>query len=68
MNTFTSYTCLIAGNDIVVENLTFVNAAGGVGRRSRCTWKGTVLFRNCRLIGDQDTLFASGEAEPPVLR
>jgi pectinesterase len=62
LNTFTSYTCLIAGNDIVVENLTFVNASGRVGQAVALHVEGDrCIFRNCRLIGDQDTLFASGE-------
>jgi len=62
LNTFTSYTCLIAGNDIVVENLTFVNASGRVGQAVALHVEGDrCIFRNCRLIGDQDTLFVSGE-------
>jgi len=62
LNTFTSYTCLVAGNDIVVENLTFVNASGRVGQAVALHVEGDrCIFRNCRLIGDQDTLFASGE-------
>lgn len=62
LNTFTSFTCQIAGNAITFENITFVNSAGQVGQAvaahvegDRCT------FRNCRFIGNQDTLFASGE-------
>ncbi len=62
LNTFTSYTCLIAGNDIVVENLTFVNASGRVGQAVALHVEGDrCIFRNCRMMGDQDTLFASGE-------
>ncbi len=62
LNTFTSYTCLVAGNDIVMENLTFVNASGRVGQAVALHVEGDrCIFRNCRLIGDQDTLFASGE-------
>ncbi len=62
LNTFTSYTCKVEGNNIAFENITFVNSAGRVGQAvalhvegDRCT------FRNCRLVGNQDTLFASGE-------
>ncbi len=62
LNTFTSYTCLVAGNDIVVENLSFVNASGRVGQAVALHVEGDrCIFRNCRFIGDQDTLFASGE-------
>lgn len=31
-STFTSFTCLVAGNNIVFENITFVNSAGRVGQ------------------------------------
>jgi pectinesterase len=61
-STFTSYTVLIAGDDITAINLTFENTAGNVGQAvalhvegDRCT------FRNCRLLGNQDTLFTGKE-------
>jgi pectinesterase len=60
--TFTSHTCLVAGNDIVFENITFVNSAGQVGQAVAVHVEGDrCVFRNCRLIGNQDTLFAGGE-------
>ncbi|MBI5474655.1 MAG: pectin esterase, partial [Ignavibacteriae bacterium] len=62
LSTFTSYTCKVAGNNNHFENITFVNSAGQVGQAvalhvegDRCT------FRNCKLIGNQDTHFAAGE-------
>jgi pectinesterase len=62
METFDSYTVKVMGNDILFKNITFENTAGRVGQAvalhvegDRCT------FENCRLIGNQDTLFASGE-------
>jgi pectinesterase len=62
IHTFTSATCLVAGNDIVIENVTFVNSAGRVGQAVALHVEGDrCVFRNCRFIGDQDTLFASGE-------
>lgn len=58
-NTFTSYTVLVQGNDFRAENITFENSAGtGVGQAvalhveaDRC------VFKNCRLIANQDTLY-----------
>jgi pectinesterase len=62
METFDSYTVKVMGNDIVFKNLTIENTAGRVGQAvalhvegDRCT------FENCCLLGNQDTLFASGE-------
>ncbi|WP_240336863.1 pectinesterase family protein [Rufibacter psychrotolerans] len=59
INTFTSYTVLVQGNDFQAENLTFQNDAGPVGQAvalhveaDRC------VFRNCRILGDQDTIYA----------
>ncbi|ALJ00091.1 pectinesterase family protein [Rufibacter tibetensis] len=59
INTFTSYTVLVQGNEFKAENLTFQNDAGPVGQAvalhveaDRC------VFRNCRILGDQDTIYA----------
>ncbi len=61
-NTFTSFTCQVAGNQITIENITFVNSAGRVGQAVALHVEGDrCVFRNCRLIGNQDTLFAGGE-------
>lgn len=59
LNTFTSYTMLVQGNDFRAENLTIENAAGPNVAQAvalhveadRC------VFRNCRLIANQDTLY-----------
>lgn len=60
--TFTSYTVLIAGDDIIAENLTFENAAGPVGQAVALHVEGDrCRFRNCRLLGSQDTLYAGKE-------
>jgi beta-xylosidase len=62
LNTFTSYTARISGNDIHVENVTFRNSAGPVGQALALFVEGDrVVFRNCRFIGNQDTIFAAGE-------
>ena len=60
--TFNSFTCKVAGNNILFENITFVNSAGRVGQAVALHVEGDrCVFRNCRLIGNQDTLFSSGE-------
>jgi len=58
MSTYTSYTVLVQGDDFRAENLTIANTAGRVGQAvalhveaDRCT------FVNCRLLGNQDTLY-----------
>ena len=62
MGTFDTYTMRIQGNNINVENLTIANTAGPVGQAVALHVEGDrLVFRNCRLLGDQDTLFASGE-------
>ncbi|GAB2533190.1 pectinesterase family protein [Rufibacter soli] len=59
INTFTSYTVLVQGNEFRAENLTFENSAGPVGQAvalhveaDRC------VFKNCRILGNQDTIYA----------
>lgn len=58
MSTYTSYTVLVQGDDFRAENLTIANTAGRVGQAvalhveaDRC------VFVNCRLLGNQDTLY-----------
>ncbi|RPD47227.1 pectin esterase [Hymenobacter sediminis] len=59
INTYTSYSVLVQGADFRAENLTFQNTAGRTAGQAvalhveadRC------IFRNCRILGDQDTLF-----------
>ncbi len=60
--TFTSHTCRISGTDITVENITFINSAGRVGQAVAMHVEGDrCVFRNCRFIGNQDTLLGAGE-------
>lgn len=62
MGTFDSYTLRIEGNDIVLENMTVENSAGPVGQAVALHVEGDhIVFRNCSFLGDQDTIFASGE-------
>lgn len=61
-NTFTSYTAKISGNRFVAENITFVNAAGPVGQAlALYVDADKAIFKNCRFIGNQDTMYAAGE-------
>ncbi len=62
MGTFDSYTVKIEGNDIVVENIAIANTAGEVGQAVALHIEGDrCVFRNCKFLGNQDTMFASGE-------
>jgi pectinesterase len=60
--TFTTYTVLVAGNDFSAENLTIQNTAGRVGQAVALHVEGDrVTIKNCRLLGNQDTLYAAKE-------
>ena len=60
-STFHTATLLVQGDDFRAEHLTIENTAGAVGQAvalaveaDRCA------FENCRLLGNQDTLYADG--------
>jgi pectinesterase len=62
IRTFTSYTCLVAGNNNSIQDMTIANSAGQVGQAVALHVEGDrCIFRRCRLIGNQDTHLASGE-------
>lgn len=62
INTFTSYTAKISGNRFRAENITFMNSAGPVGQAlALYVDADQAVFRNCKFIGNQDTIFATGE-------
>jgi len=62
LNTFTSPTAKISGNRFVAENITFVNSAGPVGQAlALYVDADKAVFKNCRFLGNQDTIYASGE-------
>jgi pectinesterase len=62
LTTFTSYTAKISGNRFRAENITFQNSAGPVGQAlALYVDADKAVFKNCRFIGNQDTIFASGE-------
>jgi pectinesterase len=61
-NTFTSATAKISGNRFVAENITFANSAGPVGQAlALYVDADKAVFKNCRFLGNQDTIYATGE-------
>jgi len=60
--TYTSYTVLVQGNDFSAENLTIGNVAGRVGQAVALHVEGDrCVLSNCKLLGNQDTLYAGTE-------
>lgn len=57
-----SASCFIYAPDFHAENITFENSAGQVGQAVACLVSADrCVFRNCRFIGNQDTLYTHGE-------
>jgi pectinesterase len=62
ITTFSSFTVKVAGDDFYAENITFENAAGPVGQAvAMFVESDRVMFKNCRFIGNQDTIYSGGE-------
>jgi pectinesterase len=62
MGTFRTYTFLIRGNDITVENLTIENSAQPLGQAVALHLEGDrIILRRCRILGNQDTVYAGRE-------
>jgi pectinesterase len=60
--TFTSFTAKISGNRFVAANITFSNSAGQVGQAlALYVDADKAVFKNCKFLGNQDTIFTSGE-------
>ncbi len=58
--TFFTETAEIAGNGFIADNLTFENSAGPVGQAlAASVLADRVIFKHCRFLGYQDTLFAN---------
>lgn len=56
-----SASTVIDADDFVAENLTFENSAGQVGQAVAVRiMRDRVVFRNCRFLGWQDTLYPKG--------
>jgi pectinesterase len=61
-STFFTYTFLVEADDFYAENLTIENIAGQVGQAVALHVEGNrCAFVNCRILGNQDTLYVSGE-------
>jgi pectinesterase len=62
LTTFTSYTAKISGNRFRAENITFLNSAGPVGQALALYIDADkAVFKNCKFLGNQDTIFCTGE-------
>ncbi|HMO62408.1 MAG TPA: pectinesterase family protein [Ferruginibacter sp.] len=63
LTTFGSFTAKISGNRFVAENITFANSAGPVGQAVALHVDADkAVFKNCRFLGNQDTIYAGGES------
>lgn len=61
-STYTSFTVLVQGNDTHFENLSIINSAGRVGQAVALHVEGDrFTAKNCRFLGNQDTLYAAIE-------
>jgi pectinesterase len=62
LTTFTSFTAKISGNRFYAENISFVNSAGPVGQAvALYVDADKAVFKNCRFLGNQDTMYLAGE-------
>jgi len=60
-STFYTYTLKVEANDFILENITVENTAGPVGQAVALHVEGDrCVFRNCRFLGNQDTVYAAG--------
>jgi pectinesterase len=60
-STFFTYTLLVQANDFRMENITVENTAGPVGQAVALHVEGDrSVIVNCRILGNQDTLYAAG--------
>jgi len=62
-STFYTPTLYIEGDNFIARNLTIENTAGEVGQAvALSVFADKVLIENCNLLGNQDTLYASGDS------
>ena len=63
-STFFTPTLLVEANNVLLKNLTIENAAGEVGQAvALAVSSDEVAVINCKLLGNQDTLYASGKGK-----
>ncbi|MFV5693362.1 pectate lyase [Flavobacterium sp. LT1R49] len=68
-STFYTYTVLVEGADFVAQNLTIKNSSGQVGQAVALALNANrVLISNCIILGNQDTLYASGTNNKQYLK
>lgn len=61
MGTFRTYTVRVDGNDITFRNITIENNAARLGQAVTLHTQGDRLaFVNCRILGNQDTVYTGG--------
>jgi pectinesterase len=61
-STFYTYTLMVEADDFYMENITVENSAGPVGQGVALHVEGDrCVFRNCRILGNQDTLYTAGQ-------
>jgi pectinesterase len=57
--TFLTATADVEGDDFIADNITFENSAGPTGQAVAAAVRSDrSIFKHCRFLGDQDTLFA----------
>lgn len=62
MGTFRTYTLKVEGNDITFKDLTIENNAAQLGQAVALHTEGDrLMFINCRLLGNQDTIYTGTE-------
>ncbi|HZK93008.1 MAG TPA: pectinesterase family protein [Prolixibacteraceae bacterium] len=60
-STFYTSTLLVQASEFILENITVENSSGPVGQAVALHVEGDqCVFRNCRFLGFQDTLYAAG--------
>ena len=61
-STFFTYTFKVEADDFYADNLTIENSAGKVGQAVALHVEGDrCVFKNCRILGNQDTVYLNGE-------
>jgi len=56
-----SYSTKVSGHDFIAEDITFENTAGDTGQAlAMFADADRLVFRNCRFLGWQDTIYANG--------
>lgn len=61
-STFHTYTLLVEGDNFLAMNLTIENTSGEVGQAvALALHAGNAAVVNCRLLGNQDTVYVSGD-------